>query len=81
MDYLVPADQLGIPDLKGWKVRKDQAAHLEPRVLKARQAVPDYLVNPELREVLDKTATLARWEMSALRVKPEVKEFLDLTAV
>lgn len=81
MDYLVPADQLGIPDLKGWKVRKDQPAHLELRVSKVRPAVPDYLVNPESREVLDKMATLARWEMSALQVRPEVKDFLALMAV
>lgn len=78
MDYLALADNLGIPDLKGWKVRKDQPARLELRVLKARQAVLDYLVNPESREVLDKMATLALWVMSALRAKPEVKDFLDL---
>ena len=51
------------------------------RVLKAQQAVPDYLVNPELREVLDKTATLALWVTSALQVNPEVKDFLGLMVV
>lgn len=81
MDYLVPADKLAFPDLKGWKVRKAQLAHLELRVLKAQQAVPDYLVNPELREVLDKTATLALWVTSALQVNPEVKDFLGLMVV
>lgn len=51
------------------------------RVSRARQAVLDYLVNPESREVLGKMATLALWVMSALRVKPEVKDFLGLMAL